>query len=281
VKVLLSGCGDLGTEVGLRLLRDGHEVVGLRRRPEVLPAGFGRLRGDLGRDLPPLPSDVDALVHAPAPGERSVAAYGRVYHDGLAGVIDGLRAAGAAPQRVMFVSSTAVYDVTDGSWVDEQTPAQPSSETGRVLAATERLALAAPWPATVFRLAGIYGPGRTRLLDQVRDGTARVPDPPVHANRIHRDDAAEAVVHLLTRVAEPAEVYLGVDHAPVDRGEVVRWLADQLGVPAPRTGADRRARGGDKRCRNDRLVASGFAFTYPTYREGYAAMFRGEGVRHP
>jgi nucleoside-diphosphate-sugar epimerase len=281
MKVLIAGCGDLGTEAGLRLRRDDHDVIGLRRDPSLLPDGFGRLAADLGAPLPPLPADVDAVVFAAAPGERSVAAYRRVYLDGLLGVLDGLRAAGATPGRVLFVSSTAVYDVADGSWTDEDTPTEPASETGRVLRAAEVALLEGPFPATTLRLAGIYGPGRTRLVDQVRAGEAVAPDPPVHANRIHRDDAAEAVVHLLTRVAEPETIYLGVDHAPVDRGEVVQWLADQVGAPAPPRGPHRRSRGGDKRCRNDRLVATGFEFRYPTYREGYAAVLRGEGVRHP
>ena len=281
MKVLIAGCGDLGTETGLRLRRDGHEVVGLRRDPTPLPEGFERLAGDLGGDLPPLPADTDAVVHAAAPGERSVAGYHRVYHDGLVGILDGLQAVGAAPTRVLFVSSTAVYGVTDGGWVDEDTAAEPASETGEVLRDTERRLLEGPFSATTFRLAGIYGPGRTRLVEQVRAGEAVVPDPPVHANRIHRDDAAEAIVHLLTRVADPAPIYLGVDHAPADRGEVIRWLAARLDAPAPQVGPNRRSRGGDKRCRNDRLLATGFTFAYPTYREGYAAVLRGDGRRHP
>lgn len=281
MKVLIAGCGDLGTETGLRLRRDGHEVLGLRRDPSVLPARFGRLAGDLGAALPPLPGDVDAVVFAAAPGERSVAAYRRVYLDGVTGLLDGLQRAGATPRRVLFVSSTAVYGVTDGSWVDEATPAEPASDGGLVLRDAERALLDGPFPATTFRLAGIYGPGRTGLIDQVRAGRAVAPRPPVHANRIHRDDAAEAIVHLLTRVADPAPVYLGVDHAPVDRGEVVRWLADRIGAPPPPTGPDRRTRGGDKRCSNARLVATGFVFAHPTYREGYAAVLDGDGVRHP
>ncbi|MFA9431787.1 SDR family oxidoreductase [Egicoccus sp. AB-alg2] len=281
MKVLVAGCGDLGTEAGLRLQRDGHTVVGLRRTPARLPDGFERLAGDLGGELPPLPADTDAVVFAAAPGERSVAAYRRVYRDGLARVLAGLRAAGAAPARVLFVSSTAVYGVDDGSWVDEDTPTEPTSATGQVLVETERSLLDGPFPATTFRLAGVYGPGRTRLIDQVRSGTATIPAAPAHTNRIHRDDAAEAIVHLLTRVPAPARVYLGVDHAPVERGEVLRWLAEQLGCPAPPVGADRRSRGGDKCCRNDRLVATGFRFTYPTYREGYTAVLAGAGTRHP
>jgi nucleoside-diphosphate-sugar epimerase len=283
VKVLVAGCGDLGTEAALRFAASGHEVVGLRRRAHLLPAPIEPLAGDLGGALPRLPADLDAVAYTAAAGERSEAAYRRVYLDGLRRVLDGLDAAGAAPRRVLFVSSTAVYGVTDGSWVDESTPTGPTSATGRVLVAAEQVLADAPVPGIALRLAGIYGPGRTRLIDQLRRGEARLPDPPVVTNRIHRDDAADAIVHLLTRVDAPAPCYVGVDHAPVDRGEVLRFLADELGLPHPPVASEERTRtrGGDKRCRNARLVGTGFGFRYPTYREGYRAVLRGDGIRHP
>lgn len=280
--MLISGCGDVGTELGLRLVATGHEVVGLRRSPEVLPEAIEPLAGDLGGELPPLPGDTEVVVHAAAADERTVDAYRRAYLQGLDAVLDGLEAVGAPVRRVVLLSSTAVYDVTDGSWVDENTPVAPRSDTAEVLVAAERRL----WTrlgdrGTSLRLGGIYGPGRTRLLEKVRDGTATLPPTPVHGNRIHRDDAAEAVVHLVTRVDAPAPCYLGVDHAPVDQAEVLRFLADELGRPHPPVGDGARVRGGDRRCRNDRLVASGFAFAYPTYREGYRAVLAGDGVRHP
>jgi nucleoside-diphosphate-sugar epimerase len=282
VRVVIAGCGDLGTEVGLRLAAAGHAVVGVRRTPERLPPPIVGVRGDLatGR-VDELPADTDAVVYAAAAGQRSEAAYLGTYVAGPGHVLDALARVGAQPRRFVFVSSTAVYGTADGSWVDEDTPAEPRTPTGRLLLDAEMAVQdRAPTP-TVVRLSGIYGPGRTRLIDQVRAGRAVAPDPPVHANRIHRDDAAAAIVHLLLDVAAPATCYLGSDRAPVARGEVLRWLATQLGVPPPPTGPDARSRGGDKRCRSDRLVASGFRFAFPTYREGYAAVLRGEGVRHP
>lgn len=280
--VLIAGCGDLGTEVGLRLAATGHRVIGLRRSPGVLPPAIEGLAADLSRPLDGLPGDVELVAYTAAADARTVDAYRHAYVDGLRHVLDGLEAAGAAPRRVLFVSSTAVYGVDDGSWVDEDTPAEPATATGAVVREAERLllgrGLAEP---VVLRLAGVYGPGRSRLPDRVRDGTAVVPDRPVHTNRIHRDDAAAAVVHLLTAVADPDPVYLGVDHAPVERAEVLRFLADELGAPPPPAGPVRDTRGGDKRCRNDRLVATGFSFAYPTYREGYRAVLAGVGTRHP
>lgn len=280
MRVLIAGCGDVGTEAALRLAAEGHEVFGLRRDPGVLVDPIRPLAGDLttGEGLADLPDGLDAVVHAATAGGRDEAAYAAVYRDGLARLLERVTGGGAAP-RVVFVSSTTVYGDAGGGWVDEGTPVAPPGATGRRVAEAEQLLLDAPVSGVVLRLAGIYGPGRTRQIDQVRAGTAVRPDPPVHGNRIHRDDAARALVHLLTR-ARVAPVYLGVDHAPVERSEVVAWLASELGLPAPPRGPAP-ARGGDKRCRNDRLVASGFAFRYPTYVEGYRAVLRGEGRRHP
>jgi nucleoside-diphosphate-sugar epimerase len=282
VRVVIAGCGDLGTEVGLRLATAGHAVVGIRRTPERLPAPIAGVRGDLatGR-IDELPTDTEVVVYAAAAGQRSEAAYLATYVAGPRHVLDALARVGARPRRFVFVSSTAVYGTDDGSWVDEDTPAEPRTATGQLLLDAEvAVQDRAPSP-TLVRLSGIYGPGRTRLIDQVREGRATVPDPPVYANRIHRDDAAAAIVHLLVDIAEPAACYLGSDRAPVARGEVLRWLAAELGVAPPPTGPDERSRGGNKRCRSDRLVASGFRFAFPTYREGYTAVLRAEGVRHP
>ncbi len=130
----------------------------------------------------------------------------------------------------------------------------------------------APFPGTVLRLGGIYGPGRTSLLERARSG---VPGGPAFTNRIHRDDAAAALLHLaLLPTAEPC--YVGVDCEPATEAEVLAWLARRLGVtPAEAPGvapsSSRRARG-SKRCRNARLLASGFRFRYPTWREGYEAL---------
>lgn len=279
---LLVGCGDVGTEVGLRLVARGRRVVGLRRDPSVLPASFDRLAADLTRDggVPPLPHDVDVVVHAVA-GARGAEQYRALYHDGLARVLAALQDAGASPSRLLVVSSTAVYGVTDGSWVDETTPTEPSRGTGREVLATERLAADSGIDTVVLRSAGIYGPGRTRLIDQVRQGTARLPDPPAHTNRIHRDDLAAAVVHLL-ELAHPPSVLLGVDDDPADKASVLRFLADELGLPHPPIGVDGgQGRGGDKRCRNALLRATGWQPTFPTFREGYRSVLADEGVRHP
>jgi nucleoside-diphosphate-sugar epimerase len=299
--VLLAGCGDLGTEAGLRFAAAGHRVVGWRRSPDKLPAAIEGARADLTTPpLPPIPADTTAVVVAVAADSPTEAAYRAAYVDGLSNVLDALdldrkRDGAASPsrlRRVLFVSSTAVYGDAGGGWVDERTTPEPGGFSGRIIREAEDLLrqrlLGTGISPVVLRLGGIYGPGRTRLIDQVRSGTAATaPAEPRYTNRIHRDDAAAAIVHLCTMAAEPAPVYLGVDNDPAELGEVQRFLADELGLPLPPSGVSagsgggEPSRGGNKRCSNALLRSTGFEFAYPTFREGYRAILAGEGVRHP
>lgn len=291
--VLMAGCGDLGTEAGLRFAATGHRVVGWRRSPEKLPGEIEGVAADLtSAELPPVPADTSAVVIAVAADSSTEAAYRAAYVDGLGNVLDALRRDDIRPRRVLFVSSTAVYGDADGGWVDEDTTAAPGGFSGRIILEAEEL-LRGHFEGTdtdtvVLRLGGIYGPGRTRLIDQVRSGSAVIPADVRYTNRIHRDDAAAAIVHLCTMEATPHPVYLGVDNHPAEMGEVLRFLAEEMGLPhppaAPREpvgSAGQPGRGGNKRCSNERLLSTGFEFSFPTYREGYRAMLEGKGVRHP
>lgn len=284
--ILLAGCGDLGTEAGLRFHALGHRVVGWRRSPAKLPAAIEGVAADLSAPgLPRVPADTTAVVIAVAADSPTEEAYRAAYVDGLTHVLDALERDGVRPQRVLFVSSTAVYGDAGGGWVDENTPPRPGGFSGRVLLEAEQLLQAAfsgtATTATSLRLGGIYGPGRTRLIDQVRGGTAVVPEDSRYTNRIHRDDAAAAIVHLATVPPEPAPVYVGVDNDPADLGTVLRFLAAELGLAEPPVGDAGPARGGNKRCRNDLLRSTGFEFAFPSFREGYRDILAGNGVRHP
>jgi nucleoside-diphosphate-sugar epimerase len=282
--VVIAGCGDLGTEIGLHFVRRGDRVIGIRRRSEVLPESFEGQSVDLATGSPELPRETDLVVIALAADAPTEDAYRSAYLDGLRTVLDALERVDASPRRLLMVSSTAVYNVTDGSWVDETSPTQPTAATGAVLVEAERLLHARYPDAIVLRLAGIYGPGRQRLVEQVRSGTASASRDGSFTNRIHRDDAAAAAVHLLTMDATPDNVYVGVDDLPVQLGEVVGFLAGELGVAVPNgdeAAAGTRGRGGSKRCSNARLRATGFELRYPDYTSGYRAILAGEGVRHP
>jgi nucleoside-diphosphate-sugar epimerase len=279
--VLIAGCGDLGTALGVELAAAGDEVVGLRRHPEVLPPALRPFAADLEKPetLQALPA-VDAVVYAAAAESSTDEAYRRAYVDGLRHLLAAAAIREQPPRRIVLVSSTAVYAQDSGEWVDESSPSAASDFRGLRLREAEALLRAeAPTASTttILRLSGIYGPGRTRLIDLVRSGKATYPPgPPRYANRIHRDDAAGALAHLL-RLPRPAPLYLGVDDAPVDLAEVLVWLAEELGAPLPRLAEATASAGPErtsKRCTNALLRESGYDFRFPTYREGYGALLR-------
>lgn len=272
-EVLIAGCGDVGTALGLDLAMAGHRVWGLRRDPSALPPPIGPIAADLSRPetLGALPAGIGQVVYAAAADGFSDAAYRAAYVEGVENLQRAL--AGRQVRRFVFVSSTAVYGQGDGEWVDESSPTEPSGFSGRRVLQGEERVRSGPFPGVVVRFGGIYGPGRTRLIESVRRGEPCVEAPARFTNRIHRDDCAGVLRHVL-ELGAPAPVYLAVDGAPAPDCEVRDWLAHLLGVPPPARASDAAGspQRGNKRCRNERLIASGYRFRYPTYREGYAAL---------
>jgi nucleoside-diphosphate-sugar epimerase len=277
-RVLIAGCGDVGTELGVRLVEAGHTVWGLRRHCDTLPSSVQAFPADLTKPetLSALPPALDVVFYTAAPSSSSADNYRATYVDGMRHLLTALATQGHNVQRFIFTSSTGVYAQEAGEWVDETSSTDPVYFSGRELLIGEQVVLNSSFPTTVVRLGGIYGPGRTRLIDSVRKGTAVCTDgPPVYTNRIHRDDCAGVLQHVM-QLTKPDRLYLAVDHEPADQCVVLSWIALQLGLPPPRkeTAADAQTglHRSNKRCSNRKLVETGYGFRYPTFREGYQAL---------
>ncbi len=276
---LIAGCGFVGMALAKRWLDEGHEVFGLRRSPGEGVDGLQWIAADLAQpdDVARVPAGIDDVVYALSPGQRSDEAYERVFAVALGNLQAHLARTSPNLGRFAFVSSTGVYAQRDGSWVDEDSETEPDHFAGRRLLEGEELTLAGPGTGCVVRLGGIYGPGRTGLMERVRRGEATyAPGTPRYTNRIHRDDAAAILDHVIQLTSPPARL-LGVDDCPAQDREVVEWLADQLGAPPPRGREPEpgsRASLSNRRCRNDRLHALGIQLAFPSYREGYATLLR-------
>lgn len=280
--VLIAGCGDVGSRLATQLLAEQWQVYGLRRNVSRLPQGVVGIAGDLFSEQCPgqwPQKSPDYLVYCAAATEHDEAGYRAAYVDGLKHVLGWLKQRGQAPKRLLFVSSSSVYEQKDGEWVDETSVAEAQAYSGRMMLEAEQVALGSGIPATVVRLTGIYGPGREWLLTQVRRGYRVAIEPPLYGNRIHADDAAGLLAFLIKADRSGTaldDCYIGVDDAPAPLAEVVDWLRDYLGVTEWADDASVR-RTGSKRCSNARARALGWVPRYPSYREGYAAILTTQG----
>jgi uncharacterized protein YbjT (DUF2867 family) len=186
---------------------------------------------------------------------------------------------------VGYLSTTGVYGDTGGAWVDEAAPLRPTGPRQSHRVAAERdwleLGAASGLPVHLFRLAGIYGPGRS-VIDQVRAGTARRIDQPGHVfSRIHVDDIASVLAASIAR-PNPGAVYNVCDDEPAEPAELVGLACALLGAPLPpllplaAAGLSPMAASfwrDHRRVGNDRIKRElGVVLRYPYYRAGLAAL---------
>lgn len=287
--ILFVGCGDLGCRCAALLLARGWRVAGLRRDCSALPQGIDPIVADYSQPsgLSPIAGlRPDYVVATFNPSDRSVAGYRRGFTAGAENLLAAL--GDHRPRAILSVSSTRVYAERDGGWVDEESALASDDPRALAMIAAEQTLLCSPQRVSVIRFAGIYGHPQGRLLDRVRRGELSPRDPPRYSNRIHRDDCAGFICHLLQQVdagADLAPVYNGVDDLPVAQYEVDVWLAAALGrgPGGPENPPSRQATSGEslnaghKRCSNRLLHRSGYRLRYPDYRSGYSAVLATAG----
>lgn len=277
MKTLIVGCGYFGTRLGKVLLEKGHQVWGIRRDPSSLvKAGIQPLAVDISQPelLKNLPV-VDFVVFCQAL-TRQGDDYATTYSTGTRNVVGALK----GKPKLLFISSTGVYAAHDGGWIDESTdPAAGgyvSDEARRhaeALLDAEKSVLNGGFPGCVFRLGGLYGPGRHRLK-AMKEGTLKTSFSSVYVNRIHVDDAVAGAALLLEK-GEAGQIYLGVDDEPATHEAFSRWVRAQLGLSEAAPEVDQAVRPRpNKRCSNKKIKALGLRFRYPTFREGYSTLLR-------
>ncbi|MGM0930575.1 MAG: sugar nucleotide-binding protein [Actinomycetota bacterium] len=226
-RILLVGCGKLGTRLGERLVSTGAEVFALRRNTAVLPAAFSALPVDLREPVPRELPSVDAMVVTLTPDIQEASDKPDGY---LAALRNLATALPSRPRRVVFVSSTRVFEgrTDDRALTEVDTPA-PVTPRGRSLRDGELLA-SELFNAHIVRPAGIYGPGREMLLRKVIEGT-----PVQYAKRTNRIHETDLVRTLQTQLLaeNPPSILHAVDQAPASLGEVVTHIAHRLGLQPP------------------------------------------------
>jgi nucleoside-diphosphate-sugar epimerase len=283
-RLLIFGLGYAGSAVARAACAAGFAVTGTSRNPAALHAPEAVAAIAFARALPAIADATHVLSTVP-PGEL---------HDPvLARYGDAIRRAPAL-RWIGYLSTTGVYGDRAGAWVDEDTAPAPGSDRARRRLAAEqawRMAAGAR-PLDLFRVAGIYGPGRS-ALDDLRAGRARRVLKPGHAfGRIHRDDIARAVLAAIATPPEGARVLHLSDDEPAESAAVIETAARLLGIAPP--GAVPFAEAAPAMSEmarsfwlENRKIASrktraalGLDWLYPSFREGLRAILReqsGEG----
>jgi nucleoside-diphosphate-sugar epimerase len=290
MRVLIVGCGYVGSALGADLVRRGHEVFGLSRtmknENELRKAGVQAVGADITKldSLLSITGSWDWIVNCVSSSRGSLEDYRTVYLEGTRNLLQWLSK--SSPRKFVYTSTTSVYAQTDASVVTESSETKPESETGRILLETERLLRAATaeqrFPAIILRVSGIYGPGRGYWLKQFINDEATMDKAGERVlNMVHRDDVVGAIMAALEK-GEIAEVYNVSDGEPVTQRTLFEWLSQKLDKPLPPAaeddGVSRRKRElTSKRVSNRRLKMDlGYQLKYPTFREGFGALLNGD-----
>ena len=274
---LILGCGKLGYPLGKLLTQEGHRVIGVRRsKAPDDPADIEWLALDVrdqdARSL--LPQDVDQIIVILTPATRSPEGYRSIYQQGLENVLSLYERSSRRPACI-FVSATSVYAQDRGEWVDEKSICNPSSYNGESLLAAESRILGFSDRALIIRFSGIYGAERRRLISKLEQPIDIQKTPPTYTNRIHQHDCVGVLRHFAKKQLNGEalhSIYIATDHDCAPKYEMMSWLAAEAGLVPPTpfdAGGDARQ---NKRCRNQRLLDSGYRFLFPSYKEGYRAM---------
>lgn len=281
--LLIIGCGDLGRRVGGSLLEHRWSVSAVRRHPSPHDTRFhwtaadycvpGSL--DFAQQLRP-----EFVLASFTPTSMDLEGYRRGFAEGAANVLRGLGS--YRPKLVMMTSSTRVYEETEGGWVDESSALSSTDERALAIIEAEQLLLNSEQTVTIVRFGGIYGGHRGRLLTKITRGQIAPVSPVRYTNRIHREDCAGFLAHLinLSQAGQLlAAAYNGVDSEPAPAHEVEGWIAAKLGINGVQTDVNIVERSvSHKRCSNALMLASGYSLRYPDYRAGYAKVCAdGEG----
>lgn len=283
MKTLLSiGHGYSARALARQLIPQGWRVIGTVRSAdkaeEIRAEGVEPLIWP-GDDLPF--DQATHLLTSVAPNEAG---------DPVLAALGDQIAAAKQLEWVGYLSTVGVYGDHQGGWVDEDTPLTPSTKRGRARVAAEAawtdLCRAAGLPLHIFRLAGIYGPGRGPF-EKVRQGTARriIKEGQVFS-RIHVEDIAQVLAASIAR-PDPGRIYNVCDNDPAPPQDVIAHAAELLGLPVPPaipydeasfSPMARSFYAESKRVRNDRLADElGVTLRYPDYRSGLAAILEADG----
>ncbi|MBP9837900.1 MAG: SDR family oxidoreductase [Proteobacteria bacterium] len=276
--ILILGCGYVGTKLAEGLLAQGNvNLFCVKRSPANLPQGVKFIKADIlsTEDISKLPQKIDYIIYLISADQHTDEAYEKAYVKGIAQVLKYYQVERESIKKLIYISSTSVYGEEDGRVVDEETPTVPKGFSGERIIQGEEIVRNSGFNYAILRFAGIYGPSRLRLVEEVKSGALKYSANKRYTNRIHRDDCAGIIRFLMdTELSE--RIFIGVDDNPADLNEIISWIANILGITEIEfsTADIPSLLRGNKRCSNQRLKTCGYVFKYPSYKEGYLELLK-------
>lgn len=285
---LILGCGYLGERVARLLIERGDQVWGTTRSEsrarELTALGIEPVVADVTHPetLVGLPR-VDRVLYCVGFDRTAGRSIREVYVDGFRVALDALEQSQQACPLV-YASSTGVYGGDDGAWVDESTPVDPQTESGRACRDAERMVPTSTRGSIILRYAGLYGPDRIMRRESLLRGEPVTGNPDKYLNFIQIDDAAAVAVAALDAArAGEHDLFLASDGNPVVRAQFYGAVAELLHAPPPRfeppePGSPAALREeSNKRISNRKLIGRwGDLIRYPDIRAGLAASLQAE-----
>lgn len=279
MKTLLSfGHGYSAQALAEHLIPDGWRVIGTSRTPEKRQQEGVEMVAYPGADMTPYLAEATHILMSAAPDEAGDPVLRELGEQISAGEYEWLG----------YLSTTGVYGDHQGAWVGEDAALTPATKRGQWRVDGEKAWLAAHPNTHLFRLAGIYGPGRGPF-SKVRNGTARriIKEGQVFS-RIHRDDIAQVLAASIAR-PNPGAAYNLCDNMPAPPEDVIGYAAELLGMPLPPAEPFETAEmspmarsfyGESKRVRNDRIKDElGVVLKFPDYKAGLQDLLRQEQAK--
>ena len=284
MRVLMIGCGYVGSALGQKLLSEGHEVIGVvrsqRSKDMLNQLGITSRIADcstIGGSRAACEGGADIVIFSISSKGGD---YEKTYLNVMRHVLLALEH--QWPSLFFYTSSTSVYAQTDGTWVTEDSAAKPLYENGKILLKTEEsLSSKAKgcFKSYILRLSGIYGPGRHAILDQLREKSEILKgNPKQWINQVHRDDVIQAI-HFLMRLKSSKknnEIFNVTDNTPVQKEDYVKWICQKLeqSIPKweesefPEVPLSRKSFQANRRISNEALRKLGWTPAYSSFREG-------------
>jgi len=290
--VMIFGCGYVGSALAFECLAQGMQVGALTRNPEtaerLCQLGVGEVIVGNLQDFAwhaKVREKYDTIVNCVSSAGGGLSGYRLSYLEGQRSIL-----AWANDQKIrtyLYTSSTSVYPQDGGVLVTESAATNAAPETAQVILESEQLITQAAASFSnwyVFRLAGIYGPGRHYLLDQLRNGLGVIPGRGDYTlNLIHLDDIVAAILAALNSEGAASGIYNITDDCPETKSALLEWLAKQLELAPPQFDPENisprlERRGGrmpDRKISNAKAKAQlAWSPKYASFREGYAALLQ-------